>query len=478
MLVDGVKVLHDDGWALVLPDPEEPLTHVWAEAATDAEARGLAPRSTPCASASCCADRGVRIGDGVRSASGGCAVADQVSSARMNVPDDLRYSTDHEWARADGDRVRVGITDYAQDALGDVVYVELPPRAPRWRRAACSARSSRPSRCRDIYAPVAGTVVEVNADAGRRPRAPQRGPVRRGLDLRDRPVRRVGGRRAARRRRLPAVDRRLTVIGGRTTSRADGGSGYRGRRVLHQCGHRNPTGVELLLVVRRRRWRPRHPTRRSSVDPVEDLGEAGDDESPCRPARAAPRGGAAGGQAGPDVGSRFALEAPITRPAPPRQRHLPRRHHRVPAPRRDRDQGPDGTTVRDVGSLNGTYLNRERIEEARLSNGDELQIGKFKLVFSWPAANDAGHRRGPATGGHERPLVPVDRRGADPPPGGVPRHHHLQDPVPREPGPARPRAHAVGLPQVLRARRRAAALDPAPAAGELPAPQGDQGPPG
>ena len=42
VLVDGVKVLHDDGWALVLPDPEEPLTHVWAEAATDAEARARA----------------------------------------------------------------------------------------------------------------------------------------------------------------------------------------------------------------------------------------------------------------------------------------------------------------------------------------------------------------------------------------------------------------------------------------------------
>ena len=44
----------------------------------------------------------------------------------MNVPDDLRYSSDHEWARRNGDRVRVGITDYAQDALGDVVFVDLP----------------------------------------------------------------------------------------------------------------------------------------------------------------------------------------------------------------------------------------------------------------------------------------------------------------------------------------------------------------
>ena len=44
----------------------------------------------------------------------------------MNVPDELRYSTDHEWVRVEGGRVRVGITDYAQDALGDVVFVELP----------------------------------------------------------------------------------------------------------------------------------------------------------------------------------------------------------------------------------------------------------------------------------------------------------------------------------------------------------------
>ena len=44
----------------------------------------------------------------------------------MNVPEDLRYSSDHEWARTSDDRVRVGITDFAQDALGDVVFVDLP----------------------------------------------------------------------------------------------------------------------------------------------------------------------------------------------------------------------------------------------------------------------------------------------------------------------------------------------------------------
>ena len=44
----------------------------------------------------------------------------------MNVPDDLKYSSDHEWIRADGNRITVGITDYAQDALGDVVFVQVP----------------------------------------------------------------------------------------------------------------------------------------------------------------------------------------------------------------------------------------------------------------------------------------------------------------------------------------------------------------
>ncbi len=44
----------------------------------------------------------------------------------MNVPDELRYTSDHEWARLEDGRVRIGITDYAQDALGDVVFVQLP----------------------------------------------------------------------------------------------------------------------------------------------------------------------------------------------------------------------------------------------------------------------------------------------------------------------------------------------------------------
>ena len=48
------------------------------------------------------------------------------SLTRMNVPDDLKYSSDHEWIRVEGSRIHVGITDYAQDALGDVVFVQVP----------------------------------------------------------------------------------------------------------------------------------------------------------------------------------------------------------------------------------------------------------------------------------------------------------------------------------------------------------------
>jgi glycine cleavage system H protein len=82
----------------------------------------------------------------------------------MNVPDDLRYTADHEWARLEGSRVRIGITDYAQDALGDVVFVQLPePGAPVSAGDSFSEVESTKS-VSDIYAPVAGTVAEINGE--------------------------------------------------------------------------------------------------------------------------------------------------------------------------------------------------------------------------------------------------------------------------------------------------------------------------
>ncbi len=82
----------------------------------------------------------------------------------MNVPDDLRYSTDHEWARAEGNRVRVGVTDYAQDALGDVVYVALPELGSSVDLGASFGEVESTKSVSDLYAPVSGTVVEVNSE--------------------------------------------------------------------------------------------------------------------------------------------------------------------------------------------------------------------------------------------------------------------------------------------------------------------------
>jgi glycine cleavage system H protein len=87
----------------------------------------------------------------------------------MDIPANLRYSTDHEWARADDGRVWVGITDYAQDALGDVVFVDLPDAGAKVKRgdACCEVESTKS--VSEIYAPVSGTVVEVNGDLGEHP---------------------------------------------------------------------------------------------------------------------------------------------------------------------------------------------------------------------------------------------------------------------------------------------------------------------
>jgi glycine cleavage system H protein len=82
----------------------------------------------------------------------------------MNVPDELAYSSDHEWVRRDGGRARVGITDYAQDALGDVVYVQLPEVGATVAAGDAIAEVESTKSVSDIYAPVAGTIVEVNAE--------------------------------------------------------------------------------------------------------------------------------------------------------------------------------------------------------------------------------------------------------------------------------------------------------------------------
>jgi len=82
----------------------------------------------------------------------------------MNVPDDLRYTRDHEWARLEDGKVRVGITDYAQDALGDVVFVQLPEPGASVDSGGSLSEVESTKSVSDIYAPLAGTVAEVNSE--------------------------------------------------------------------------------------------------------------------------------------------------------------------------------------------------------------------------------------------------------------------------------------------------------------------------
>ena len=87
----------------------------------------------------------------------------------MQIPDDLRYSTDHEWIRVDGGKVTIGITDYAQDALGDVVFVDLPEVGAAVEASASISEVESTKSVSDIYAPVSGTIAEGNADLGDAP---------------------------------------------------------------------------------------------------------------------------------------------------------------------------------------------------------------------------------------------------------------------------------------------------------------------
>ncbi len=82
----------------------------------------------------------------------------------MQIPEDLRYSSDHEWIRVEDGKVRIGITDYAQDALGDVVFVDLPDVGTAVEAAASISEVESTKSVSDIYAPVSGTITEVNGD--------------------------------------------------------------------------------------------------------------------------------------------------------------------------------------------------------------------------------------------------------------------------------------------------------------------------
>ncbi len=80
----------------------------------------------------------------------------------MNIPEGLRYSSDHEWVAVDGNTARVGITDYAQDALGDVVYVDLPATGGAVSAGSSFGEVESTKSVSELYAPVSGTIGSVN----------------------------------------------------------------------------------------------------------------------------------------------------------------------------------------------------------------------------------------------------------------------------------------------------------------------------
>ena len=124
----------------------------------------------------------------------------------MNIPEDLRYSPEHEWIRVEGTKVRVGITDYAQDALGDIVFVDLPAVGTEVEAGGQLGEVESTKSVSEIYAPLAGTVTAVNDTLTAGARKDQPGSVRRRVALRAGARDRCGLGQSPRRGRLRRPD--------------------------------------------------------------------------------------------------------------------------------------------------------------------------------------------------------------------------------------------------------------------------------
>ena len=104
------------------------------------------------------------------------------------TPEGLRYTKDHEWARKDGDLITVGITHYAQDQLGDVVFVELPAVGKKIEAGDTFGVVEAVKTVSDLYAPVGGEVVEVNDALGAEPGLVNQAPYEGGWMIKLRPA--------------------------------------------------------------------------------------------------------------------------------------------------------------------------------------------------------------------------------------------------------------------------------------------------
>lgn len=98
----------------------------------------------------------------------------------MNVEKGLYYTKDHEWARLEGKKAYVGITDHAQSALGDITFVELPKVGAILKQSEGCATVESVKAASEVYAPLSGTVVAVNADLATRPEVVNKSPYKDG----------------------------------------------------------------------------------------------------------------------------------------------------------------------------------------------------------------------------------------------------------------------------------------------------------
>lgn len=80
----------------------------------------------------------------------------------LNLPDDVRYAEDHEWIRSEGDKVRIGISDYAQDQLGDIVFVELPQSGDTFEKGEEFGTVESVKAVSELYIPIGGEILSVN----------------------------------------------------------------------------------------------------------------------------------------------------------------------------------------------------------------------------------------------------------------------------------------------------------------------------
>ena len=299
----------------------------------------------------------------------------------MDVPEDRRYTDQHEWALMEEAGVRLGITDYAQEALGEVVFVGLPEVGRRVRAGETVAEIDSTKSVAEVYAPLDGVVARGQRGPGRASRTGQLRPVRRGL------VRAPGGRRPRRPRR-PARRRRPTAPWSGSAARIAAPAAARPLDLRVEGsgagGLPCPPWTPATSPARGAAGTPAEPETDATLtyDPV--------DEARRIRAREAAAGipGLRGLRPGRHrrarcSGAHWHLARGDARGRAQHRGHgLPRRHHRLPPPRRLPRRGRPPAASRTSGSTNGTYVNGKLAEEAELSPGDEVIIGRFHLVVA------------------------------------------------------------------------------------------------